>query len=50
MKNELFQFIKYYKLKGGEIIDLIKPYLDIECTSKREGKIYFEEIKQAIIK
>ncbi|EYE89351.1 nucleoside phosphorylase [Fervidicella metallireducens AeB] len=49
MENELTQLLTYYKLKNGDIFNLLAPYLKVECKSKKEGKIYLEQIKQSIV-
>lgn len=49
MENELTQLLTYFKLKNGDILDLLNPYLYVNCKSKKEGKIYLEQIKQSVV-
>lgn len=49
MKDELKNLIVYSKLCNKEIYNTLLNYEDINCTSKKEGKKYLEEIKYKLI-
>lgn len=49
MKSQLKQILIYFKLQNGSLNKLFDYYLDIECSSKNEGKRCFAEFKKRII-
>lgn len=46
MYYELIKLARHYKLRIGDIEEIIKPFLQIECKSKNEGKRHFAELKE----
>lgn len=49
MEHQIIKYAKQYKIRNGNIINVIKPYLSIKCKSKNEGKMYFERLKKQFI-
>ncbi|MBE6063085.1 MAG: 5'-methylthioadenosine/S-adenosylhomocysteine nucleosidase [Clostridium butyricum] len=49
MKNQFKQIIKYNELLNNSFSDIISTTLHLKCKSKKEGKIYLEEIKKRFI-
>ena len=49
MKNEFKQIIKYNELLNKGFSDIVSATLPLKCKSKKEGKIYLEEIKKRSI-
>lgn len=48
MENELDNLLTYYKLRGENILNILKKYRDIEIKDKRESKRILEEIRERI--
>lgn len=48
MEIQFMEMLKYCKLRCGSIGHLIDMYADIKCSSKREGKVYFAELKKKL--
>ncbi|MBU3843128.1 MAG: spore photoproduct lyase, partial [Candidatus Fusobacterium pullicola] len=48
MENELDNLLIYYKLRGENILNILKKYRDIEIKDKRESKRILEEIRERI--
>ncbi len=49
MQIQFKQLLIYYKLQHGSFLEIVSKYMNIKSSSKKEGKRYFEEIKQRII-
>lgn len=52
MKYILQQHLSYYLLLHDDLLDIIKwcdTHIPNSCKSKREGKIYFEELKRQLL-
>lgn len=50
MENEFKQLIKYYELTNhGDYSEIIKNTLPLKCNSKKEGKLYLEELRKTFI-
>lgn len=48
MKTEFNKLSKQYKIRHGNIDQILEPYLKIICKSKNEGKIYFAKLKSKL--
>jgi hypothetical protein len=49
MNHQLIQLAQQYKIREGNLIDIFKPLLSVECESKREGKNYFGKLKKQLM-
>ena len=49
MKNEFKQILKYNNLLNGNFKEIINESLELQCNSKKEGKMYLEKLKQKYI-
>ncbi|SES86432.1 hypothetical protein [Anaerobranca gottschalkii] len=49
MENEVRKLMIYYKLFNDDLTEIIDKYLNIQCESKQEGKMYLAELKGRII-
>lgn len=52
MKMQLRQYFYYYKLANGSFMNMADDFCSsnpLPCQSKREGKIYFEQLKDKLI-
>lgn len=52
MKLQLRQLLHYYKLVNGSFIKMLDDFYTenlLPCKSKKEGKIYFEQLKEKLI-
>ncbi|MFZ7134175.1 MAG: hypothetical protein ACOWWR_17660 [Eubacteriales bacterium] len=45
ISSQLEQLLTYYKLRYGDITNLMREYAQIECKTKNEGKRIFAELK-----
>ena len=45
MKHQLKYLAGQYTVRRQDLVDALKPFGDIECTSKNEVKRYFEQLK-----
>lgn len=48
MQNELKKLCGNYKIRNDNLILALEPFTQIYCRSKREGKIYFEQLKKQL--
>jgi hypothetical protein len=48
MNHQFKQLATHYKIRSGNLIEVLQPYLAIECKSKNEGKIHFAKIKEQL--
>ena len=48
MQIQFMQMLRYCKLRCGSIGHIIDIYAGIKCSSKREGKVYFAELKKKL--
>ncbi|NLY44248.1 MAG: 5'-methylthioadenosine/S-adenosylhomocysteine nucleosidase [Clostridiaceae bacterium] len=46
MKQMFIKEMKIYKLKGGNPLSILKPFMDEKANTKDEAKKFFEQIKQ----
>ncbi|MCY6369586.1 hypothetical protein [Clostridium ganghwense] len=49
MYHQLNQLSKHYKIRFGNILEVSKPFLHIQCKSKNEGKRYFAKLKEQLM-
>ncbi|WP_416176558.1 hypothetical protein [Clostridium sp.] len=48
MQHELRKLAENYKIMNENLILALEPFTQIYCTSKQEGKIYFEQLKRQL--
>ncbi|RKD29545.1 hypothetical protein [Thermohalobacter berrensis] len=48
MEYKLRELAKYYKIHSKDLIEVIKPFLNITSKTKKEGKDYFERLKKRL--
>jgi len=49
MVLELKSLARYHKLSGGNLEDLLAPYISMEPVSRKEGKIRFAHIRKKVV-
>lgn len=49
MDMELRKLSRQYKIRNGNIVDIINEYRNLQCKSKIEGKKFFGELKERLM-
>ncbi|EOD01196.1 hypothetical protein [Caldisalinibacter kiritimatiensis] len=49
MNHQLIQLAKMYKIREGNLLEVVKPLISLKCESKREGKSYFAKLKEQLM-
>ncbi|RKD21544.1 Phosphorylase superfamily protein [Caminicella sporogenes DSM 14501] len=48
MRYEFKKLAQKYKVRRGNLLDVLNSFINVECKTKKEGKMYFEKIKRQL--